>query len=329
MKTQLLYVLVSNENDIYLEQCYVSMFSAKMQMPECHITLLTDTQTKGTFTDIRKEETKYADEIIAIPLDPNLPAQKRSRLLKTNARNYIDGDFLFIDCDTIITRDLSVIDDLDFDLAASEDSHTGFQKNPYRDRSIGEAKKIGVDISKESTYFSSGVMLVKDNDETRHFYRAWNRNYLKGYEKGVFMDQPSMEVTNIELHYPIKTLSPEWNCVPKHGIKFLKDAYIVHYVSTSPCKKNDTPLFLLNDIDVFLKIKETGIITSEVKEVISDPFKGLADLTQCFAGKEIYFFQTRTYTLFIKQFFDKGKRMRIERLFDFYTKIKAKLLKKL
>ena len=97
MKTKLLYVIISDERDIYLEQGYVSMCSAKMQMPECHITILTDVKTSDSFKDIRKEETKYADEIIKVPLDPDLPAQKRSRLLKTNARNYVDGDFLFID----------------------------------------------------------------------------------------------------------------------------------------------------------------------------------------------------------------------------------------
>ncbi|MDE6521300.1 MAG: hypothetical protein K2L17_00640 [Muribaculaceae bacterium] len=324
MKTKLLYVIVSSEKDIYLEQGYVSMFSAKMLMPECHITILTDAKTADTFTGIRKEEIKHADEIVKIELDPNLPAQKRSRLLKTNARNYVDGDFLFIDCDTIVVKDLSDIDDESHALCACWDSHSDFEHNPYRDLCIGDAKKIGLDISNEKVYFNSGVMLVKDNEQTRGFYKSWNENYLKGYEKGVSMDQPSLEKTNIELGYPIHKLEPEWNCELKHGIRYLKDAYIVHYLCTNPSRSNDKQLFLLNEKDVFLKIKETGTIPPEIIEVIKDPFKGIAEVTHCFAGKEINFFHTLTYSFFIKRFLEKGKDMGMERLLSMYSKIKSR-----
>lgn len=325
MRTKLLYVIVSSENDIYLEQGYVSMFSAKMHMPDCHITLLTDTKTQQSFKGIRKEETKYADEIVTIPLDPTLPGKKRSRLLKTNARNYVDGDFLFIDCDTIVVRDLSSIDEVDYNIAASWDNYCDFSHNPYRNMCIKDVRKLGVDISRETVYFSSGVILAKDNETTRLFFRKWHENYLKGYDKGVSMDQPSMAITNIESGYPIKKISPEWNCVPKHGFKYFKDAYILHYVATTPSKKDDTPLFLLNETAVFLDIKKTGIIPDNVVEVIKDPFKGLANLTHCFAGKEMYFFHTITYSFFIKQFLKQGYKMPTERFFSFYTKLKLKL----
>ena len=325
MKTKLLYVIVSDENDIYLEQGYVSMFSAKMQMPECHITILTDEKTYESFKDVRKEETKYADEIISISLDPELPGQKRSRLLKTNARNYVDGDFLFIDCDTIVVKDLSNIDNESSSLCACWDSHSDFAHNPYRYICIRDTRKLGVDISNETVYFNSGVILVKDNEFTRDFYKRWNENYLKGYQKGVKMDQPSLEVTNIESGYPIHKLEHEWNCELKHGIRYLKDAYIVHYLCTNPSRSNDKQLFLLNEKEIFLNIKKTGKIPTEIIEVIKDPFKGIAEVTHCFAGKEINFFHTLTYSFCIKRFFKKDRDMAMERFFAFYSKVKSKL----
>lgn len=301
------------------------MYSARMQMPECHITLLTDEKTAESFEGIRKEETKYADEIIAVALDPDLPAQKRSRLLKTNARNYVDGDFLFIDCDTIVVKDLSVIDDNNSILSACWDSHSDFAHNPYRKFCISHVKEFGVDISNETVYFNSGVILAKDTDLTREFYKRWNENYLKGYEKGVSMDQPSLEVTNLEFGYPLQKLAPEWNCELKHGIRYLKDAYIVHYLCTNPSRSNDQQLFLLNEKDVFLKVKKTGEIPPEIIEVIKDPFKGLAEVTHCFAGKEIDFFNTRTYLYYISQFLKKEETMPMERLLSFYSNTKNKI----
>ena len=56
MKTKIVYVLVSSNNDIYLEQAYVSMYSVKYYMPDAHITLLTDKLTEATFIGIRKKE---------------------------------------------------------------------------------------------------------------------------------------------------------------------------------------------------------------------------------------------------------------------------------
>ena len=40
MKTKIVYVLVSTDKDFYLEQAYVSMYSAKYHMPDAHIALL-------------------------------------------------------------------------------------------------------------------------------------------------------------------------------------------------------------------------------------------------------------------------------------------------
>lgn len=43
MKTKIVYVIISSDDDIYLEQAYISMFSAKYYMPDCHIKLTSKT----------------------------------------------------------------------------------------------------------------------------------------------------------------------------------------------------------------------------------------------------------------------------------------------
>ena len=54
MKTKIVYVLVSSEKDIYLGQAFISMFSAKYYMPDCHIVLVTDKLTSKTLIRCRK-----------------------------------------------------------------------------------------------------------------------------------------------------------------------------------------------------------------------------------------------------------------------------------
>lgn len=300
MKTKVVYVLVSSDKDIYLEQMYVSMYSLRFYNPNAYVVLLTDSQTAMTFTGRRKEMTKYADEIVKIELDSSLNGQQKSRQLKTSIRNRIDGDFLFIDCDTIITRDISCIDETSVSIAACRDTHSSFIDNPYRDMCLKDGQLLGWPIEGEKDYFNSGVIYVKDNSETREFYRRWNENLNLGYSKKVYMDQPSFAKTNYEMGHIVRHLDDIWNCELKHGIRYLKDAFIIHYLCTNVSTSHDKQLFILNEEDVLLEVKRTGDISEQIKETIVDPFKGIAEITHCFAGEDVYFFKTFCYN-FVRQ----------------------------
>ena len=136
----LVYIVVSNSSDCYLEQAYVSMSSARYHTPDVHITLVMDTYTADNLNGFRKTEAQYADEIIVVDLNKDIPAKKRSRLLKTSLRNIVDGDFLYIDCDTVIVDDLSSIDFIDFSFGAVKDLN--LDDNPCLDFISADLKKL-------------------------------------------------------------------------------------------------------------------------------------------------------------------------------------------
>lgn len=320
MKTKIVYVLVSSNNDIYLEQAYVSMYSVKYYMPDAHITLLTDKLTKATFIGIRKKEIQYVDELISIEISGNYTASQRSRILKTSVRKYIKGDFLFIDTDTIIVKPLYEIDNMEADIAACWDTHSPFVSNPYRSMCIEHGKKLGWPIENETVYYNSGVIFAKDNERTHKFYELWNKNWLEGCKKKVYMDQPAFAKTNYMLGHPAQTLDDIWNCELKHGIKYLKDAKIVHYLCSSTSKKNDQQIFILNEKDVLLNIvSNNGEIPLSIRNSIIDPFTGIAPITHLFAGFYLSFFQT--------DFFACIYRFRNSYLFRFLDKCILKYLK--
>lgn len=306
MKTKIVYVLTSSENDIYLEQAYISMYSLKYYNPSANITLLTDKLTADTFLGLRKNMTRYADEIVVADLDESLNGQKRSRQLKTSVRNRIEGDFLFVDCDTVIVKELSEIDSIDADIAACRDTHSIFLDNPHRELCLKDGHLLGWPINSEEDYFNSGVIYVKDLPMAHEFYRRWNENLCLGYSKRVFMDQPSLAKTNYEMGHVIKHLDDVWNCELKFGIRYLKDAKIVHYLCTNPSTYQNKQLFLLNEKDILLEVKQTGIINDDIKEVVCDPFKGLAETTHCFAGEDLYFFMSPRYK-FMREHYRRGQ----------------------
>ena len=303
MKTKLLYVLVSGPDDVYLEQAFVSASTAARHNPDAEIVLLTDQMTadgwlrenplSGLFKALFRS-------IIVAPLDGSLPPMLRSRMLKTGMRDYVEGDFLFIDADTVIARPLGGIDTFPADLAAAPDLHCRFADHPHRQPTLNMCKKLGYDASKDEYYFNSGVMLVRDTPSVHDFFHRWQKNYLEGYRAGIRPDQPSLAQTAAG---EVTRLPDEWNCEVQNGVRFLKDAFIVHYMVTNISGGRLDRLYLLNDRHVLLRMRETGGLTPEVEEVMNDPFKGYAPLTQVFAGEEIKLFRTRRYRWMRQRFF--------------------------
>lgn len=323
MNTQLLYILVSSPKDVYLEQAYLSALTARRHNPGARMLLLTDIPTRDGFGSrgpLDAEFRKLFDAEIAVDLDPSLPPMKRSRFLKTGMRNLVDGDFLFIDADTLVTGPLDEANGIEADLAACEDLHTPFATHPHRDATLSMCRKLGFDASAEESYFNSGVLFVRDTADNRIFFRRWQENYLKGYKEGIRPDQPSFAKTNAGLGHPVVRLEDRWNCEVQSGVRYLRDALIVHYMVTNIATGEEGKLFCLNDKDLLLRIRQEGI--APVEPVLEDPFKGYARSVRISVGDDLTFFRTRRYR-WLRSHYQPGKKS----LLEFLLKVRAHLLK--
>ena len=296
---KVVYVVVSNDADVYLEQAYVSMCSLKYHMPHAQIVMLTDDLTDATFKGVRKEETKYADEIVVVELPKELNAQRRSRILKTTARKHVKGDFLFVDCDTIVAKPLDEICAVQADIAIVSDLHAeDFKDNPYYLGNVSLCKRFtDFPIETEAHFYNTGVIFVKDTDKAHEFYEEWNRLLCAGWDNGIEMDQPSFAYTNYRMGYIAQTLDGVWNCQLCYGFRYLKDAKIVHYICTNGnrSKNKEHSLYLMNELSVFDRIKKYGEIPQEVESLMHDPFKGLSPVSLCIAGEDLLFFHTAVF----------------------------------
>ena len=316
MKTQLLYILVSSPADVYTEQVLVSATSARRRNPSAVMLLLTDSDTIVT-----PALQSLFDRVIRQVFPADIPPMKRSRLLKTGMRSLVEGDFLFIDADTIVARPLDGIDAVEAPLAACPDLHSHFPEHPHYEATVNMCRKLGFDASRENWYFNSGVMLVKDTPENHAFFKAWQENYLAGYEAGIRPDQPSLAKTCAAFANPVALLPDQWNCEVQNGIRYLRDAYIVHYMVTNVGSGPQDALFLLNDRNSLLAVRESGSITAEIEAVIENPNLGYAPVTQVFAGEDLYLFRTRRYR-WLRAHYRRGKAS----LLEFLLKVKDHLL---
>lgn len=314
MKTKIVYVLVSNNTDYYLEQAYVSMFSLKKYNPKAQIYVVADKDTVDGINanSIRKKLSAYVDSFISVDFDKNVGLKERSRFLKTTLRKHIDGDFLFLDTDTVICGSLSEIDNWKIDLGIVLDLHSHLLEHPYQNgirQNILNMYKI--DIPKGIDYYNSGVMFVRDSSETHRFFDLWHSNWksTKDLPMG-FRDQQSLIKTEIDLNGFIHPISGDYNCQVLGSIQFLHTAKIVHFFNTQWNGPKLSPLF---EPSFYCKFKDTGKIDEISENIILNCKSSFISPSMPIGIKDMMIWNSSSFNLlrriderpFLKTFFNK------------------------
>lgn len=269
MKTKIVYVVASSNEDIYLEQVIVSAWSLRHFNPGAHIVLVCDQGTRLLFDrGWQQEYLSLFNEIQVCQYDEGQSIMERSRQMKTTLRNIISGDFLYLDTDTLICRDLSFIDNYSFDIGFVLDNNCTFDKYLIRDGVISQMQTIfNIDVSKEKVYYNGGVCYVKDTDIAHAFYARWHENWL--YEKkhtNSMKDQLPLMKTNIDMGHVITEMDGEMNCQVVASIRHLYNAAIIHIYNYFLGK--DSTITPFHSLNAYLQIKEEGFSEEWKNKVI-------------------------------------------------------------
>lgn len=271
MKTKIVYVLTFDDSNYYFEQLMLSACSARTHNPDAEIIVVTDKDSAALIVGWREEIYKYVTEVKSIELPEKLTKMQRSRWLKTNLRSIISGDYLFVDTDTIICKNLSDIDSLDGDICAVADGHVPFSQNEFVDVVKRQLAQLEVEVSQDIVYFNSGVMYVKDTPLAHDFCRTWHETWLHSCEISMFVDQPSLGTANHKYNYVIKEIPGQWNCqLSERFLNSFQDAYILHYFSCKDIK--DEALYYFKRLSTHMKVREEKGISDEMKERILHPY---------------------------------------------------------
>lgn len=268
MKTKLVYVVASLDEDIYMEQAIVSAWSARHYNPGCHIEMVCDQDTFATLNSgIRAQYKSLFDDIHVREFQPEQSMMERSRWLKTTLRQIIKGNYLYLDTDTVVCADLSYVDDFDFDLGMVPDCNCEFRRTLVCDWVIPTMKELySIDVSEEKQYFNSGVIFVRDCQLTKDFYKYWNE--LWGYSMREFnklKDQQPLMKANIDMGYVITEMSGDLNCQVAESIQYLHTAHIMHFFNSLLGVSYEMSPFYR---DLYIDIKKKGLTSKEEDTII-------------------------------------------------------------
>lgn len=307
---QIVYVLVANENNLYLEEFWISIFSVRLIHSDINIKVLVDVDTEKMVISRPKLMTLIS-ELIVVPTSRGYNAKQRSRQIKTSIREIIKGPFLFIDTDTVVCKSLmainGILNDINLDenpILAVPDGHLPLKKCLFPPTS--EVKRIfNVDCSDAEYWFNSGVMYVADTPLAHRFYKKWNENWrFSCFEKGNSQDQPALLKTNKDFGYIIKELPGIYNVQVALSLKYFADAAVLHWWHMDFISNQSySPYFSLQ---IYEELKYQGCITEEIKEKIVNVKQSFISPTMPVGSDQILFLFSPAGKIFNRVFIEGG-----------------------
>jgi hypothetical protein len=140
------------------------------------------------------------------------------------------------------------------------------------------------------------VLFVKDTPEAKQFYKDWNKYLIQSIAKGITIDQPAFAMANKNNNNLVTELPGEWNCQLRHGLRYLENSKIMHTLINN-VRENSIPLAAFMSKEVLKRVKISGTIDEQTKQMITTPKKYLAQQTFILANKEVEIWETDTVQL--------------------------------
>lgn len=287
IKYKVLYVLTDDEKLKYYKEFKISVLSVKKYNPNIDIEVLID---DDTFNIINNVDSNGLNGIVNYKIIKSIEGYSKmmmSRWMKTSMRNLVSGDFLYIDTDTIICRELESIPD-DMDLAMTYNRHCDSIKNTFTfDYIKNKFSSAQIEFNPNDCYYNAGVIFVRDNEFNKEFFKQWNEKWIEGTKFNNFTDQQSLYFVNKKNNNYIKTLEDKWNVqittIP-FPINHLDDAIIIH-----SCGMMDNVPYLLSQQSTYDNLSLTN--NEEIYKIIDNPKKLFID----------GYFTTINYETYVKE----------------------------
>lgn len=267
MKTKLVYVLTCTPKSHYIEMALMSVWSARHWNPDAHIVLITDNFTNGLFTGKRAEILDYISEKIVVPFeDDNLSMAYRSRWLKTSVRQFVVGDFLFIDCDTIICKSLEDVDNFSCEVGAVPEAMLPVSEfcSSLLALDVKRCADIGVDLLQEEYYYCSGVIYAKDTPTVHRLYKLWHRYWEQSFSIQMLADQPGLCKADIECNHIVQRIPDTYDIISYTHSRLYHNPHILHLSSFKIAS-------YLGSKRVFDYLKTNGLANVWIQESILHP----------------------------------------------------------
>ena len=315
-----LYVLVGSKKGFYCEQTLVSMASLKRIEPDSFMTLLVDNQTDVDCKREIEKIRKYVSEYIIVPIEDTFPAIARSRYIKTSMRKYIEGDFLYVDADTVWNAPVEK-DDFTHDIMGVLDGHCLLANHPMKKGIEEDFRKVRFNPEVEK-YVNGGVLFSKDSDISRVFFDLWHETWRKTSAGGCFIDMPSLNYAIKQIGNSFALLPDSYNVQISRSWEYFPHAKLIHFFTGWRNDCFESP-YLFQKNSFWEEVRQNGIC-EPVSIAINNPLMSFEKTLGVYGQDERKFRDTALYG-FILDIYNKRDQKKtfslLERLINKLSKL--------
>ena len=225
------YVLIDNTMLRYYNELLISLSSLRQKGFRGSVRILTDEKTAKEIEKQNSQELmELSAELVVIDIPDKYSQKERSRFIKTSMREYVKGDFLFLDTDTIIADKLPVVVS-DHDIAMVRDMHGTMLECGKVDFYRNLFEKCHYSFDASARMFNSGVIWCKDTAFSHYFFKRWHDEWIYTQSCGVVRDQVSLCKLSDEFVGVIAEIDDRFNVQVARliSLKHLIHAVVIHY----------------------------------------------------------------------------------------------------
>ncbi len=275
----------------------MSLHTLRKHNPDISAYVVIDHITLDCLKGKRLDALSHYAEILSFDTPSEYNTEKlRSRFLKTSVRKLVPGDFLFLDCDTLVCRSFSFEDFKDTDIGMVADLNALL---PLSDENVfNKCKNAGFSNLLGSPYYNSGVAFVKDSPVAFRFFELWHHLWRESVKNGCVYDQPALSEANRQLGYPISEISGKWNCQIKYAesYQFLRKAIVLHYFTADGFSQRP-----FHEEELLKRVRDYGI-DSLVADIIDNSNDAVATFFSQKSDNVLRFLGTEMFNVFVEDY---------------------------
>lgn len=251
------YVVTTRGDLGMLVMTHVAMLTLRRIVSGARVVLVVDEPTASFIRSSYPVLAGAVDDLQVVPTGIDDGAAS-SRYVKTRLRSSVAGDFVFLDVDTLVLRDISALWTHGSDLCGVLDDNSlasGVDaKLVERFRKMGWPEPRG-------PYLNSGVLFWTDNAASRALGDLWYTRWQESRRVMGDTDQPALHCAMIELGVTPTVLPQGYNQKVRDKPQGLRDPAVLHYTTRSAL--NDRHLLIYHLIE---HLRATGKLDERALE---------------------------------------------------------------
>lgn len=246
MRLPVWYVLASDGARLHRDMVIISARVLRHVDPACVVNLTCDRQSSDAAAASGVSLSSIFDRV-EVREEPSISPMHRSRALKLRLRLELQGDFLYVDSDTLAVSSLDRFPSFTSSVMLAYDYLPG--QRVHRGAPLGAAARfaqIGWPFPVPK-FFNGGVSAWRDDAVAHRFAERWFENWRTSVAAGVPYDQPALAHSDRELGGVIGVLPPMCNAQVNAWPGFARQAVLWHFWH-SQTQSADGPLSVLDQL---------------------------------------------------------------------------------